>query len=418
MQQSAFRSAAAIRRSNSFAVVRALHAQSTASRRDLAATTGLSFATIATICNELIEQGVVIEVARTRAESGRPAATLALNRDHGILLGVDIAETYVEVSAFDGALELLSTARHPLRDESRDPEQVVAELVEALHEELAAHPQRVLGIGVAAPGQVSLDGDTTVFAPNWGWHDVPLLDLLTGHVDAPVLLDNPLKALVIAELWLATERAAQSFAVINLGTGVGAGLALGGGVFRGPSNSAGEWGHTTIDLDGRRCRCGASGCVEAYLGAPGIVQTLREHAPESDMLREGDQTATLSAIAAAVRAGDPVAVQVVEETARYAGRALGSLVNMVNPDVLVLRGWVADLLGDELIERLTPHIGEQALAVPLGVVRLERATSELNAVALGMATVALEAHLDALGSGTPVVVPAEARERRRATVSA
>lgn len=398
MQLGGIRSAAAIRRSNSFAVVRAIHALGSASRRELATTTGLSFATVATICNELLESGLVTEVARTRAMSGRPTSQLALNGDHGRLLGIDVAETYIEVSVFDAALEMLSVKRCDLDAERREPEVFVATIVEALTETLSEQSRPILGIGASVPGQVLDDDGSSIYVPNWGWHDVPLLELLKEHVDVAILLDNPLKSLVVGELWLHPERASQAFAVINLGTGVGAGISIDGSVMRGRTNSAGEWGHTTLVADGRPCRCGATGCVEAYIGAPGIVQTLRDVAPDSAMLDGDDQVRTITALADNARRGDHVAVEVIERTARYAGLGLGSLVNVLNPDVLVLRGWVADLLDDELARRLDPHIREQSLGLPYGIVRLESPTSSVNSVSLGIAAVALEAHLDTLGA--------------------
>ena len=139
---------------------------------------------------------------------------------------------------------------------------------------------RVLGVGVSIPGQVRADGTTSVFAPNWNWNDVPLRALLTERIpDLPILLDNPLRASTVAELWFGAARGHDNVAVLTLGTGVGAGLAVQGSLYRGATNTAGEWGHTNLVIDGRKCRRGCVGCVETYVGAPGIMQHLAEIRP-------------------------------------------------------------------------------------------------------------------------------------------
>jgi predicted NBD/HSP70 family sugar kinase len=203
------------------------------------------------------------------------------------------------------------------------------------------------------------------YAPNWDWHGVPLLDLLTEHIAYPLYLDNPLRASAVAELWFGAARGRGDAVVVNLGTGVGAGLVLGGGLHRGVSNSAGEWGHTTMVLDGRLCRCGNHGCVEAYVGARGIMLNLRELSPDSALLHAEDQTATIDALARGVAADDPVARQVVHDTARYLGAGVADLVNLFNPEIVVLSSWVARTLGEPLLHEVREAVNRHALPRPL-----------------------------------------------------
>lgn len=390
------RTSADIRRVNSFAVVRALHASGGASRRELAESTDLSFATVAAICTELIEMGVLVEVAREKAAAGRPTARLSLNPDHGYLLGIDIAETYVHVSALDAALEPISSTRRELDVHQRKPRDVVRHVREAIAEEASKHERPLLGVGASVPGLVDQVGGASVFAPNWGWHNVPLRDMLGDVTSAPLYLDNPLKSLVIGELWSRPERRLQDFAVVNLGTGVGAGFAIEGRVHRGRTNSAGEWGHTVIVADGRACRCGSRGCVEAYVGVPGVIQTLREIGPESPILHGDDQTATMIALRAAADAGDPIALATIERSAHYLGIAVASLINFLNPEVVSFGGWVSAVLGERLVESLEPHVRAHALAVPMFATRLELREQNLNSVSLGAAALALEGYLDSI----------------------
>jgi predicted NBD/HSP70 family sugar kinase len=222
-----------------------------------------------------------------------------------------------------------------------------------------------------------------------------------------LFLDNPLKALAIAEVWSQSERSKQDFVVVNLGTGVGIGFALGGRIHRGRTNSAGEWGHSVLVADGRVCRCGARGCVEAYVGAPGIVQTLRETYPTSSLAHPDDQTATIVAIGQAAREGDQEALDVIGQTGRYLGLALGSLVNILNPDVVIIGGWVAWEIGAELLEAASDHVRRQALGVPMLAAEIEIQSPRHNRVSLGVAALAFEGHVkaalgnpDAMSAGT------------------
>lgn len=393
------RTAADIRMANAFDVVRTLSASGDASRRELAERTGLSFQTVATICTQLLEHGVVSEVARSKAAAGRPTVRLALNPEHGRLLGIDLTETYVHVETFTSALDPVSATELELDYHDRSPRVVGARLREAVQSEVAAGDgSPLLGVGLSVPGQVDREGGTSVYAPNWGWHNVALLQMLDGVVDAPIHLDNPLKAMVTAELWSRPEHQAKDVVIVTLGTGVGFGAALSGRILRGRTDSAGEWGHSVIVAGGRRCLCGSRGCVEAYVGAGGILQTLREVAPGCPALHGEDQAATIRALADAYRAGDSGAIATIERTGYYLGIALSNIVNILNPELITLTSWVARDLGDLLVEHLRPHLAAHALAVPSLAAIVEVDTTEGNRPSLGVATLALEHYLQSLAS--------------------
>jgi predicted NBD/HSP70 family sugar kinase len=181
---------------------------------------------------------------------------------------------------------------------------------------------------------------------------------------------------------------------------------LGGGLHRGVSNSAGEWGHTTLVLDGRLCHCGNHGCVETYVGAPGIMLNLRELSPGSTLLHPEDQTATVRALAHGVAAGDPVAVKVVRDTARYLGAGIADLVNLLNPEVVVLSSWVAAMLA-EVREAVARH----ALGRPLAATEIVLSPIPTDPVCLGAATFALEGALRSVGQRAAARRTTPARSR-------
>ncbi|WP_181139991.1 ROK family transcriptional regulator [Streptomyces sp. Ru71] len=380
--------------------MRRIIASSPASRQELAAATGLSLATVATLVGELLDLGMVTEVGFEDSAGGRPRKLVAVNASGGALIGVDIAETYVRAELFDLALSVVARAEDEVRPGERRPERLTAQVAAAVGSVAAragVAEDDVLGVGVSVPGQVDRDGGVAEYAPNWDWHDVPLRDLLAEHIARPLHLDNPLRACAVAELWFGAARGREDAVVVNLGTGVGAGLVLGGAVHRGVSNSAGEWGHTTLVLDGRACHCGNRGCVETYVGALGIMRNLRELAPDSPLLHPGDQTATVDALARGVAVGDPVAAQVVRDTARHLGAAVAGLVNVLNPEVVVLSSWVAAALGEPLLTEVREAVARHALRRPLAATEIVLSPIPTDPVCLGAATFALEGALTPAG---------------------
>ncbi|MFF0852799.1 ROK family protein [Streptomyces sp. NPDC003388] len=389
-----------IRTANRYEVLRQIIAGSPTSRQELAAATGLSLATIATLVGELTDLSMIAEVGFEDSAGGRPRGLVAVDASGGALIGVDIAETYVHAELFDLALNVLARADEAVPPGESAPERVAALVATAVGTVVAragVEPARVLGVGVSVPGQVDRDRGVAEYAANWDWHDVPLLDLLAGHIDRPLYLDNPLRACTVAELWFGAARGRRDAVVVNLGTGVGAGLALGGGLYRGVSNSAGEWGHTTLVLDGRLCHCGSRGCVETYVGALGIMRNLSELSPRSPLLHPGDQTATIDALAAAAAAADPVALEVVRETARHLGAGISDLINLLNPEVVVLSSWVASRLGAPLLAGVRAAVARHALRRPLAATEIVLSPIPTDPVSLGAATFALEGALRSAG---------------------
>ncbi len=385
-----------IHRMNAFSVVRAIHAAEVRTRRQLAADTGLSISTVATICTSLLSHGILRETGVDKPAIGRPTVQLALNPDHGVFLGVDLAETYVRVETLDAALDPVSSTSRDIDPHRTSPADVIAQINEAITAEHDRHAaEKLLGMGVAVPGQIDPTADSSFFAPTWGWSNIPLTEALSGIISAPFYLDNPLKSLVIAEIWSNPDMGAKDFAVINLGTGVGADYAIQGRIHRGVTNSAGEWGHTVLVADGRLCRCGSRGCVEAYIGAPGILQTLRERHPNSPIIHDDDQTASMNSLGQAAARNDAAALDVIARTARYFGMAIASMINFLNPSDIVITGWVADLIGKPLLSQAKPCIAAHALSVPLNAVSFQLQSTD-NLVCLGSAAYAFERYLDTL----------------------
>jgi predicted NBD/HSP70 family sugar kinase len=361
-----------LRRAHRVEVMRSFYGGEPRTRLELASRLGLSVATIGTIVGELTKAGFLKETAGPRTGGGRPATQLTLRGGGPLVVGVDVAETYVTAELFDQAMARLARKRVPVLESA--PEAVVGHVLAAVasvRQQVYEAPVRV--IGVSLPGQA----------------EARLRPLLERRCDVPMVLDNPLKAIALAERMFGAARDQDDVIVVNLGTGVGLGVLADGRLLRGATNRAGEWGHTVLHAGGEKCRCGGRGCVEAYVGA-GALMRLLEGGP---LLVSDDQEATVARFAEAVRRGDSAAQETLARFARPLGLALANAVNMFNPGLIVFGGWVGTALGEPLVSAVTPVIKEYALATCF-----EAATAVLgrhldNPVSLGMAVLAFETHL-------------------------
>jgi len=385
-----------IRRANRLQILHQLLLRKTSTRQELSQLTGLSTATVANLIVSMLAEGLVVETGMEIPQIGRPIAILALNATGGMCVGVDVAETYIHYELYDLTLKNLAQYEIKLPSSKKEPGEVVQLIVSGFHKLLTQAGvacEKVVGVGISIPGPFEHATGVSVFEPSWGWVNVPLQAMLEEELKIPLYLDNPLKFNAIAEAWFGAGRKVDTMAAVILGTGVGAGLVINGQLFHGSSNTAGEWGHTVIVTGGRTCRCGNRGCLEAYVGAPGILQTLLEIDQNSHLYFPGDQTRSIEAIASAAEKGDPTALAVVNQTAVYLSAGLGSLINFLNPEVVILGSWVAALLGPVLLKKSIELIEKQSLERPYKAVRFILSDMARNSVSLGAATLVLEEFL-------------------------
>jgi len=384
-----------LRRENRAAVLWSLYFSQPGTRQDLSAATGLSAASVTNVIRELLNEGIVVEAGSVDSDGGRPRVMLEVNPDHGYVIGADIGETRVRVELFDLAMRERAKADFPMNPREHDVGVVVASILSGLDSVLAESgidPAAVLGMGVGIPGIVEQRPEALVHGQTYGWEAVPLERLLRAGTDLPLHIENGAKTMGQAELWFGAGRGARNAVVALIGSGVGASLISGGTTYRGATSSAAEWGHTTIMVGGRKCRCGSAGCLEAYVGAQAILE--RYGRPAAGSLAAGNDEE--SALAELVDAADttPLAAAILDETADYLGAGIGSLINLFNPERVILGGWAGLLLGGRLLPRIRESAREHSLRHPFAATSLELGQLGPEAVALGAATLPVEAFLN------------------------
>jgi predicted NBD/HSP70 family sugar kinase len=401
-----------LRRRNRSAVLSRLYFHGPLSRHELAQSTGLSPATVSNVTAALSEERLIVEAGQVDSDGGRPRVLLRVNAGYGHLIGIDVGETGVKAELFDLAMGRLATVERPLRTSRPSPETVVAELAAALTEVRAGVDESsLLGIGVGLPGTVQRGPSAQVHAQVIGWEAVPIEELVrAAGVTGPLFFDNGAKTQGQAELWFGAGRGCRHAVIALVGSGVGAAVVTNGSTYQGATSSAGEWGHTTLVYGGRECRCGARGCLEAYVGAESVLERYRV-ARRGRPVPGHDERASLAALIEAAGTSE-TAARVLDETAGYLGAGIANLINLFNPERIVLGGWAGLALGNAALPRIRASVAAHALRHPLQQTTIEVGELGPDAVAFGAATLPVAALLARGGD------PTDTRRPRRSTVDA
>lgn len=298
------------------------------------------------------------------------------------IIGVDLGGTNIVVGAMsaDGSRE---HATHEIPTRAALGADAVVERIVQLIERVVAETSAAtgaprsafLGVGIGSPGPLDRERGLVIFTPNLGWRDFPLRDRVSDAVGLPATLDNDANCATLGEWWIGAAQGGRNVIGLTIGTGIGGGLILDGRLYHGASDVAGEIGHATIDSTGRRCGCGNYGCLEAYASGPAIAERAREALaggePSAMPVMVGGDLSRLTAalVYQAAREGDRLALEVVRETARLLGAGVANLLNIFNPDVVVLAGGVTQA-GDALFEPMRAEVRRRAFKPAVDACRI------------------------------------------------
>ncbi|MEU7976621.1 ROK family protein [Micromonospora sp. NPDC049089] len=375
-----------VRLRNRSALLTKLFLDGLLTRQDLVRSTGLSQPAVSNVVADMIDEELVAEAGAAESDGGRPSMLLRIAPRFAFVIGVDVGETRVRVELFDFAMTLLASIEYPLDPARTEPDLVAGHVlagIDAVTGQAGVTPGDVLGVGIGVSGVVEQGAEAVVHAQALGWDRVPLERLIGAGTDLPLHIDNGAKTLGQAEMWFGAGRGARHAVFALVGSGVGASVVTNGATYRGASSSAGEWGHTTLVYGGRVCRCGARGCLEAYVGAEAIIDRYREARRGRQVPGEDEESQIAALVAAAETSA--TARRVLEDTAGYLGAGVANLINLFNPERVVLGGWAAMALGD-LLPAVREAAGRQALRQPYEQASIELCRLGVDAVALGAAT--------------------------------
>ena len=290
------------------------------------------------------------------------------------IIGVDLGGTNIVVGVLPmegGSGEVLALRSHPT--EAQRGAKFVVDRINHLIDDARAEvldrqggaPADFAGVGIGSPGPLNRKAGIVINTPNLGWRNFPLRDLVSNAVGLPAVLDNDANCATYGEWWLGAGRNVDTLVGLTLGTGIGGGIVLHGEIFHGVSDAAGEIGHTTIEANGRKCKCGNYGCLEAYASGPAIalraVEGIEAGAESMlpDLVDGRLEGITAATVYEAVVLGDPYANEVMRETAKFLGAGIANVINMLNPEMIVIAGGVTKA-GDHLFLPLKAEVRKRA----------------------------------------------------------
>jgi glucokinase len=285
--------------------------------------------------------------------------------EEGYVVGVDLGGTNLRVAGVGARGDVIELFREPTLARE-GPDQVIGRMIAAIARvsaRIASSGGKVLGVVLGVPGIISSRDGTVVESPNLpGWRDVPLRDRVAAAIALPVLVENDANAAAFGEYWCGAGSGCASLVLLTLGTGVGGGLVLGGELWRGADGMAGEVGHITIEPGGRTCRCGNAGCLETYASATAIVDSYRG-------LAGLEEAVSAEEVHRRAHEGDPNARQAYREAGRALGLAFATLVNLLNPECIVVGGGVLPAW-DLFMPAAEHELRRRAFSAPAARVRL------------------------------------------------
>ncbi len=317
-------------------IIQALLRSEEMSRSELAARVGLALPTIMRIIDTLIEEGLVVEVGKGDSTGGRKPIMLRMNPDAIYFIGVSV-QRILRVVLTDLCGHVRCRSEVLTRSEN-DAETILGQILGGIDHVIAnsgVDPSRIATIGVGLPGTLFRHGEELAKYPFKIWAEMDLRQW-APRFPYPVTFENIAKVGALGELMFGHGRDYGDFVYVFADYGIGSGIVQNGKLYKGHNAVAGDIGHCCIERDGEICYCGNRGCLEMYCATPAILRGLRQRMPPDRAPQD------FSDVIAAYRAGEPWAVEAIAASSETLGQGLGNLVNVLNPNTVVIGGELAD----------------------------------------------------------------------------
>lgn len=353
---------------NMSVILRIVRDRGPISRAEIAKLTGLNPATVSSNVGNLMELGVVREVGIGASSGGRKPMLIELNPGGYYVIGVDMGTSDVStgITDLEGRIQCKRTLPFGALSAPEDILGTIKQSIRAAIGDSGIPRDKLLGIGMGIHGLVDSDRGVSLFAPAFQWENVPIAEPFAAEFGLPVVIDNDVRAMALGEKWFGQAANASNFVFLNIGTSIGSGIYVNGELLKGAHFGAGEIGHIQMAEGGERCFCGKHGCLSTLAAGPAIEKRARRalESGEASALREwaaGDfSRITGEMIHQAALQGDPFSRRLLDETGRLLGGALSLVINLLNPEVIVIGGGVANG-GDFIFNGIKEAVRRQAM---------------------------------------------------------
>ena len=313
------------------------------SRAEIAKISGLNKATISTITGELLKESCIVEEGsgRTTPIGGKPPTPLRLNANRFGLFGLDIRADETVLALSDFYNRIVARFSYETGPDATAFLNKIGKEIRKLctkHDSFIEFP----GIGVSLPGLVDNQSGKFLLSVVLPWRDVPVVNLLEKATGLPVIIDNSARCSALAEIWHGKAQYAhvRNLLYVSVSTGLACGVVIDGGLYRGGNNTAGQFGHIPIDVNGPDCRCGQRGCWDLYASDKATLKRYADLRGAS-----GKRVSSMRKLVELVEAGDGAATEAVRETARYLGIGITGLINGLDPEIVVIGGEITKVWG-------------------------------------------------------------------------
>ncbi|GLI51806.1 transcriptional regulator [Tepidanaerobacter syntrophicus] len=329
---------------NDCLVLNTIRHQGPISRADIAKATNLTAPAITYITNKLLDSGIVTEHTIGQSSGGRRPILLAINPDTLNVLVIHISSNRLRGYLVDGELNVISEKEYSVQKMAKDD---ILELMLSTILDLKKDAKTdILGIGVVVHGPVQSKEGISLFAPNLGWRNVPIKYIVEEKIGLPTFVENDVRAMAIGEFYYGSASDIENMVFLKVGYGIGSAIFIDGKLYRGCGDSAGEIGHTTIDVGGPLCSCGNYGCLEAVASENALVKSMIKSIKEGrssivqEMAGGNLEDITPEMIYEAAEKNDNLAGRFLRQTARYLGIGIANAINTFNPELLVIGGGI------------------------------------------------------------------------------
>ncbi len=313
------------------------------------------------------------------------------------ILGIDLGGTNIEGGLVDrkGNVRFKTTKPTDSRKRAKTVLNNILSVAKTVIEKAKANKCKVLAIGMGTPGAVDHATGTIVSGAEniMGWKGVPIVPVLRREFGLPSFVSNDVTLYALGEAMFGAGKGVKEIICLTVGTGIGGGIITGGKIYRGAKDGAGEIGHTTVKLDGKKCKCGSFGCLERYASATAIANMGKQSCKKNGKglilkLAGGSKDKiTAKTVFDAAKKGDLAAKDIVEKTGRYLGAGIANFINLLNPEMVIIGGGVAEA-GNILLRVISKSVKTYGLRINTKDVRIVLGRLKTNAGVIGAAALA------------------------------
>ncbi|WP_127488123.1 ROK family transcriptional regulator [Paenibacillus ehimensis] len=367
------------------------------SRADISVKTGLNKTTVSSLVNELIESHFVTEIGLGESSGGRKPMMLLFNQRAGYALGVDLGVNYMLAMVTDLGGTVVKEKKIEMTDLS--VETVTEKLKKCIHsliKKTPASPYGIIGIGVGVPGLVDDQGNI-LSAPNLGWTDVPLQNMLQQEFNLPIAIDNEANVGALGEKEFGAGRSVSNMIYLSVGIGIGAGIILNDALYRGVSGFSGEVGHMTLAQDGPLCGCGSRGCWETFASEKAVLQQAKSLQLVDEKIQVADaiDKINLNTLLHLAKRGNRLVMELFANTGHWLGVGITNLVNVFNPGLIVI-GNRMSLASEWIADSVRETLNSQSLSFHRDKMNVVYAKLGMNSSAVGAASMAINRFFSAM----------------------